>query len=172
MLCSIVLATLGLLAVAGCSSDGDQSAETTEPVRSLPEGEDRLLPKGDEPVVLGPLGETEVEFETDDGLVQVGSAEVPDLVASSFPLPDDIDVQLASESGDQAGFSGVTQLTYAALIDFYDTELRAAGYDSTRSQFVDGVVAVYDFDGADGAGQLAISSAPGGGHSLLVTFSR
>jgi hypothetical protein len=169
---SVVLAAFGVLVVAGCSSDGDQTAETTQPVRSLPEGEDRVLPQGDEPEVLGPLGETEAEFETENGLVQVGSADVPDVVASSFPLPDDIDVQLASSTSEQAGFSGVTQLGFAELVGFYDIELPAAGYESTRSRFVDGVVAVYDFDGPDGAGQVAISSAPGGGHSVLVTFSR
>lgn len=168
---TIAVAALGLLAAGGCSSDGDQTDETTEPARSLPEGEDRVLPQGDEPDVLGPLGETEAEFETDDGLVQVGSADVPD-VASGFPLPDDIDVQLASAAGEQAGFSGVTQLAFADLVDFYDTELLAAGYESTRSQFVDDVVAVFDFDGPDGGGQVAISSAPGGGRSVLVTFSR
>ena len=165
------LVVVVLFGVVGCSSDGGESAGTTEPVRSLPAGEDRVLPQGDEPEVLGPLGDTEAEFETEDGLVQVGSADVPD-VASDFPLPGDIDVQLASSTGEQAGFSGVTQLGFAELVEFYDVELPAAGYDSTRSRFVEGVVAVYDFDGPDGAGQVAVSSAPGGGNSVLVTFSR
>ena len=158
------------VALLGCTSGGESTTlETT--VRSMPEGEDRILPEGDEPVVLGPLGETEAKFETDDGLVQVGSAEVPAAVAASFPLPDDIAVQLSSQSGDNAGFSGVTELGFDELVAFYDAELPAAGYESSRSQFVDGVVAVYDFAGPDGSGQVAISSAPGGGHSVLVTFS-
>lgn len=137
----------------------------------MPEGEDRIFPEGDEPTVLGPLGATDAEFETDDGLIQIGSADVPDAVADSFPIPDDVDVQLASQTGTQAGFNGVTDLTFVELVSFYENELPAAGYEVERSSFVDGVVAVFDFEGADGSGQLAISSAPGGGHSLLVTFA-
>ena len=139
------------------------------PVDSILDG--RVVPEGDEPLVLGPLGETEAEFETEDGGVQIGAAEVPEAVAASFPVPDDLDVQIASQAGEAAGFSGVTDLGFDELAAFYDTELPAAGYESTQSQFVDGVIAVYDFEGPDGSGQVAISSAPGGGHSVLVTFS-
>ena len=166
-----VVAT-GLVAVCilvGCTSDNEAASESTT-ARSMPEGEERILPDGDEPEVLGPLGETDAEFETEDGLVQIGSAEVPDAVADSFPLPDGIEVQLSSQAGAQAGFSGVTDRSFDELVAFYELELPAAGYDFDRSQFVDGVVAVYDFEGPDGSGQLAISSAPGGGHSVLVTF--
>lgn len=155
--------------VAGCTSGGDSVTQETT-ARSMPEGEGRVLPAGDEPTVLGPLGQTDAEFETDDGLVQVGSADVPDSIADSFPIPDDLQVQLSSQAGAQAGFSGVTAMAFGALVTFYETELAAAGYDVERTQFVDGVVAAYDFAGSDGSGQLAISSAPGGGHSVLVTF--
>jgi hypothetical protein len=162
------LVVVGL--AAGCSVDSDTSTdETTD--RPMPAGEDRDFPEGDEPEVFGPLGETEADFETEEGVVQIGSADVPDAVADSFPIPIDVDVQLSSQEGTQAGFSGVTDMTFAELVTFYEDELPAAGYEVERSRFVDDVVAVYDFEGPDGSGQLAISSAPGGGHSILVTFA-
>ena len=121
--------------------------------------------------MLGPLGETEAEFATEDGVVQVGAAEVPAAVAPSFPLPDDLVVQIASSTGSNSGFSGVSERSFDDLVEFYGSALPAAGYVADRSQFVDGVVAVIDFDGPDGTGQVAISSAPGGGQSVLVTFT-
>jgi hypothetical protein len=184
-----------LLAAWGCSSSpGDSgpgavsttpnptSEATTSPVASSPVADDsnpvesvldeQELPDGGEPQVLGPLSQADAEFETEGGGVSLGDAEVPDAVSASFPVPDGLDVQLASQVGEAAGFSGVTDLGFDALVAFYDTELPAAGYESTRSQFVDAVIAVYDFDGPDGSGQVAISSAPGGGHSVLVTYER
>ena len=104
---------------------------------------------GDEPHELGPLGETDVEIATDDGLVDIGDAEVPDVVDDDFPIPDGLDIQLASSSGDDAGFSGVTDSTFDELLDYFETELPAAGYDVARSQFVDGTVAVIDFSGSE-----------------------
>jgi hypothetical protein len=173
----------------GCSSDGESSPTSTEPSNSLPPRAtqpsvattdagpptasdfDRTLPTGDEPEGLGPIGATEAEFETDDGLVQIGAAEVPELVAASFPLPDDLEVQISSQVGAAAGFSGVSELSFVDLVEFYEVEFPAAGYEAQRSQFVDGVVAVIEFAGPDGSGEVAISSAPGGGRSVLVTFS-
>lgn len=151
------------------SAAAESGSETSIPVSSIV---DRVLPVGDEPDVLGPLGETDVEFETDDGSVQIGEAEVPEVVGDDFPVPGGLDIQLASASGDDAGFSGVTDSTFDELLDFFEAELPAAGYDVVRSQFVDGTVAVIDFSGGSGNGQLAISSAPGGGRSVLVTFQR
>ena len=178
----IALAGVVLL---GCTSGSDD--DTTEPsappstavvVQSTePEGPptsddfDRSLPEGDDPEVLGPLGETQIDVETEDGGVQIGSASVPDAVDDAFPLPDDLVVQIASESGAVSGFSGVSQLSFAELVEFYEIALPAAGYESTRSRFVDDVVAVFDFEGPAGDGQVAVSSAPGGGRSVLVTFT-
>ena len=181
-----------VLVVSGCSSDDASTSVTSSPaevtapetaasaVPTTPEATqdvaptatdfDRSLPVGDEPEVLGPIGETEAEFETDNGLVQIGAAEVPDGVSASFPVPDDLVVQIASQSGSQSGFSGVSEISFADLVEFYEAELPGAGYSSERSQFVDGVVAVIDFTGPEGTGQVAISSAPGGGRSVLVTF--
>ncbi|HSM66646.1 MAG TPA: hypothetical protein VK860_10100, partial [Ilumatobacteraceae bacterium] len=143
---AVAVALTGLL--AGCTTGDDDATDVTT-ARSMPEGEDRIFPEGDEPTVLGPLGSSDSEFETEDGLVQIGSAEVPDTFADSFPIPDGVDVQLASQTGTQAGFSGVTDLTFVELVSFYETELPAAGYGVERSSFVDGVVAVFDFEGAD-----------------------
>ncbi len=174
-------AAMLLVASTGCSSENEAvEASTTAPgvtssVTSVPDEPptefDRSLPEGAEPQVLGPLGETEAEFTTDDGVVQVGAAEVPASVDPSFPLPADLLVQIASSTGSDAGFSGVSAQSFADLVDFYESALPAAGYIADRSQFVDGVVAVLDFDGPDGSGQVAISGAPGGGQSILVTFT-
>lgn len=164
-----VIGVVGSLAV-GCTDDEPVAIETTI-ARSLPPGEDRPLPEGDEPEVLGPLGDTEIELETDEGVVQIGSGDVPDVVPAGFPLPDDLVVQLASQAGDEAGFSGVSEVEFDELVDFYAVELAAAGYETEQTQFVDGVVAVFEFVGSAGGGSVAISSAPGGGRSVLVTFS-
>lgn len=163
-----LLLLVGVL--AGCTSTPDTANETTTPP-SMSEGRDQAVPVGEEPEVFGPLGETEAEFETEEGRIQIGSADVPDAVADSFPLPDGLVVQLSSQEGTQAGFSGVTDMTFDQLVDFFESELPQAGYALEQVSVVEGVVAVYDFGGPDGTGQLAISSAPGGGQSVLVTFA-
>lgn len=122
--------------------------------------------------MLGPLGSTEVELDTGEGTVQIGSGEVPDVVAEGFPVPDDLTVQLSTDVGDQAGFSGVSQQSFDELVELYRTGLPAAGYEVTEDQFVAGRLAVFSFDGPDGSGSVVISSAPGGGQSVLVTFER
>ena len=144
---------------------------TTAPAAPTSTDFGRTLPEGDEPEVLGPLGETDVVVETEDGSVQIGSAAVPESIDGQFPLPADFEAQIASQQGDVSGLSGVSSLSFEDLVDFYAVELPASGYAVEAGQFVEGVVAVYDFTGAQGAGQLAISSAPGGGHSVLVTFT-
>ncbi len=105
--------------------------------------------------MLGPLGETQVDVETDDGVVQIGAADVPDVVDDSFPIPSDLQVQISSQEGAVAGFSGVTELAFGDLVDFYESALPAAGYESELGRFVDGVVAVFDFSGPAGEGQVA-----------------
>lgn len=165
------------LVIAGCTNAGNDSESDVAPT-SVDDDRpptatdfDRALPEGDEPEVLGPLGQTQVDVETDDGAVQIGAAAVPDVVDDAFPIPSDLQVQISSQEGDVAGFSGVSQLTFDDLVDFYETTLPAAGYEAELGRFVDGVVAVFDFSGRDGEGQVAISTAPGGGHSVLVTFT-
>lgn len=134
---------------------------------------DRTLPEGGDPDTLGPLGETEVELTTDEGNVQIGSADVPDQVPESFPIPDDLVVRLASETDEAAGFSGSTALDFDAVVVFYEEGLEAAGYEVEQRQFIDGTVAVFAFSGPEGRGDVAISSTPGGpGQDVLVTFRR
>jgi len=171
---AVLASFAAMLFVVGCSGSNNAADTSTVDVsveRSLPPGEDRPLPVGDEPEVLGPLGETEVEFETEDGVVQIGAADVPDVVPNDFPIPDGLEIQISSQTGATAGFSGVTELSFSDLVAFYDLELEAAGYVSTQTRLVDGVVAVYEFEGTEGSGNVAISSAPGGGRSVLVTFT-
>ena len=149
----------------------DDSAVPTEAEPTDLAGEDvQSLPEGAAPEVLGPIGQTDLEFETEDGAVQIGEAEVPEEVSSSFPVPPDLVVQISSTSGSDAGFSGVSELSFDDLVEFFNSELPPAGYTISEDQLVAGVVAVYDFDGPDGNGQIAISSAPSGGRSVLVTF--
>lgn len=133
----------------------------------------RTLPEGGDPDTLGPLGETEVELATGEGNVQIGSADVPGQVPESFPLPDDFDVKLASETDEAAGFSGSTALGFDAVVVFYEEGLADAGYEVEQRQFIDGTVAVFAFSGPEGRGDVAISSTPGGpGHDVLITFRR
>lgn len=130
-------------------------------------------PAGDEPIVLGPLGSTEIELDTGGGTVQIGGGDVPDLVPATFPRPADLVVQTASETGEAAGFTGVSQLGFDALAELYRDGLAAAGFEVTEETFADGSVAVFGFDGPDGRGEVVISSpAPGGGQSVIVTLER
>jgi hypothetical protein len=122
-------------------------------------------------VALGPLGETDVDVETDAGTVQIGTADVPAGVDPEFPLPDDLDVQLASETPTDLGFSGVTSIGIDALVDFYANELPLAGYTVTGTQLIEGVLGVFTFEGRGQFGQVAISETPGASTTtLLVTL--
>ena len=147
--------------VDGEVESGAQGTETTQPeLQDLAEEGIQNLPEGRAPEVLGPIGKTDIEYETEDGVVQIGVAEVPEEVSSSFPLPPDLDVQISSTSGSDAGFSGVSELSFDDLVEFFNTELPLAGYTISEDQLVAGVVAVYEFDGPDGNGQIAIRRLP------------
>lgn len=146
------------------------STDTGAPPTSLA---DRSVPAGAEPEEFGPLGSTKVEIESDSGTVQIGGGNVPDAVPDTFPIPDDLVIQLSTGVGDNAGFSGVTQLTFDELVAFYRTGLEDSGYFVTDEQIDGGVVVVLGFDGLAGRGQVAMSNAPGGqGRSVLITFQR
>ena len=119
----------------------------------------------------GSLDEADIEIETDEGTIQIGEAEVPDGVDAAFPLPDDFEVQLSSETEDQFGFSGVTAMSLEQLKAFYAEGLIAAGYEIVATQEVEGVLAVYSFEGDGVEGDVALSEEPGGdGSSILVTI--
>jgi hypothetical protein len=143
--------------------------ETSDP-RALATTEDGLaLPEGDDPEVIGPLGDATAEFETEEGSVEIGEGTVPDLVPRAFPLPADFIVELASETATDAGFSGRSDQSFADLVEFFSVGLVERGFDADQRVATD-TVAVFDFSGPEGEGSVAISSAPGGGQSILVTF--
>ncbi len=132
---------------------------------------DRVVSEeGDQPQTFGRLGETEAEFETDEGSVSIGDAEVP-VGAGDFPVPADLDVQLASETEADLGFSGLTAMSFGELIDFYRSGVPAAGFDILREQIVDDVFATFAFESSDQTGQVAISQAPGfDGWTVIVSL--
>ena len=80
----------GRRVLAGCTIGAVTDVDGVEPPVTLDaRGEDeRISPDGDEPDVLGPLGETEAEFETEDGVVQIGSptCPTPSPTVSRFPM--------------------------------------------------------------------------------------
>lgn len=123
----------------------------------------------DDGVSLGPLGSTQVDITTDDGSVQIGSGTIPEL-AADVPVPDDLEVQLASASGDSAGFSGRTARNPAELADFYRTELPAAGFEIVDDQTLgSSIFIVFVRDGE--TGQVAVSETPGeDGATIIVAF--
>ncbi len=187
-----VLAALALILVVGCSGgeSGEPSATQDETASSpgsvsppaAPTTEENdppasvpppavTLPEGDEPVSLGPLGGTELELATADGVVELGRASIPDLIPPSFPLPADLTVQLATTNGMQAGLSGSTQRGFDDLVEFYRDGLTDSGYETDEVRSIDGMIAVFRFDGPDGIGEVAISPTPGGSsYDILVTF--
>jgi hypothetical protein len=147
---------------------GDIGADEEEEASSS-----QTIPGDGQPAELGPLGSTDIELETEGGAVQIGSGEIPALVSSDFPVPDDFIVQLSSETGTDAGFSGITQMAFDELVDFYTVGLAGVGYAVTQDQLVADTVAVLGFEGPDGSGKVAISIAPGGaGRNVIVTYER
>ena len=154
--------------------DEDDPIPTPQAISDEPTDLDRP-PQPDESAgeSTGPLGEADVELESDEGSVQIGGdAEVPDNVSETFPIPADFEVQIASSAGEDAGFSGVTAMSIDDLITLYSEGLTAAGYEITEVQEIPGTLAVYGFERGEESGQVAVSEAPGGaGSSVLVTIS-
>lgn len=119
----------------------------------------------------GALADADVVVETDEGTIQIGVAEVPDGVSDTFPIPADLEVQLSSATETDFGFSGISAGSVDELAEFYVEELELAGYEITGRQEIAGTLAVYTFERDAEFGQVAISSAPGGGgSSVLVTI--
>ena len=98
-------------------------------------------------------------------------ARSPTWCRRAFPLPDDFVVELSTQTDAEAGFSGRSELDFDDLVDFFSLELADRGFD-TEQRVSSERVAVFDFSGSEGEGSVAISSAPGGGQSILVTFER
>jgi hypothetical protein len=144
---------------------------TTEPV---PDYDDvGSVPPGAAGESTGPLGSTELRIDTDAGTVQIGAGEVPERLGPLFPLPPDLEVELASETAVDLGFSGTTAAAFDELVELYRVGLPAAGFtivsfDRRGSEF-----GVFEFaDGDQGTGQVAITATPGtDGFTLIVTFA-
>lgn len=150
-----------------------------QPVPGATDAVDRPpVPDGSGGESLGPLGSTDVELETEEGTVQIGDADVPEL-AAGFPVPDGLDVQLASETGTDAGFSGVAPESVASYADFYRSALPDAGYDITSERQpgadddADPSVVLFTFESDDRMGDIVIAQAPGGTDtSIIVTIAQ
>ena len=126
---------------------------------------------------LGPLGSTDVELTSEDGSVQIGSADLPGL-AGGFPLPDGIELDLASETATDAGFSGVAPGSVLEQAQFFRAALPAAGFTiiderrPTGDDDPDPAVVLFTVESADLEGEIAITSAPGGlGASIIVAIA-
>ena len=140
-----------------------ESVEPSELNRPIPE-------EGNTTETFGPLGETEAEFETEEGDVQIGSGDIPD-GAAEFPVPEDLEVQLASETETDLGFSGVTAMDFGELVAFYEDGIPAAGFEILGTDITEDVFAVFTFESDTQVGQVAISQAPGfDGWTVLVNL--
>jgi hypothetical protein len=116
--------------------------------------------------VLGPLGSNEVQIDTDEGSVQIGSGTIPP-TAAAVPAPADLRVELATEASGSAGYSGTSQQSVAELGDFYAAALPAAGFEITEDRPA-GSSRFIAFRRDDGVGQIAISEEPGGSGSTVI----
>lgn len=170
----------GLEGTSEAADEPMTSPVTTTPVTAAPPtGDDGRgpVPGGAGAEALGPLGSTALELESDQGTVQIGEADVPDL-AAQFPIPEGLDVQLASETATDAGFSGVTTGTVLENADFYRSALPAAGFEvlserrPTGDDDPDPPVILFTFESDRLTGDIAIAEAPGGaGSSIIVTIA-
>lgn len=163
--------------VAPTSSSTVAAATTVVPA-PIPTSEVAVPADGAGGESLGPLGSTDVELTSEDGSVQIGSAELPGL-AEGFPLPEGTELELASETTTDAGFSGVAPGTVLDQADFYREALPAAGFTildeqrPTGADDPDPAVVLFTFESDEREGELAITSAPGGdGSSIIVTITR
>ncbi|MDW3212576.1 MAG: hypothetical protein R8G01_01150 [Ilumatobacteraceae bacterium] len=160
------------------TSSSTVAAPTTVVPAPIPTSEVAVPADGAGGESLGPLGSTDVELTSEDGSVQIGSADLPGL-ADGFPLPEGTELELASETTTDAGFSGVAPGTVLDQADFYREALPAAGFTildeqrPTGADDPDPAVVLFTFESDEREGELAITSAPGGdGASIIVTITR
>ena len=169
--------------LSGDDSNGDVDPATTSPSNTSgpstgPPDAGTDPPPDSGPESLGPLGSTEVDLTSEDGTVQIGSADLPGL-ADGFPLPEGTVLELASETTTDAGFSGVAPGSVLEQADYFRESLPAAGFTITEERRPTGdddpdpAVVLISFETVDRDGELAITSAPGGsGSSIIVTITR
>ncbi len=184
----------GVLLVAGaCSSGGDDSASSVTPAstvapvadsvatpstverRELPEGALDELGVSQAPDTggesTGPLGQTSLALESEAGSLQIGSGTVPS-AARGFPLPGDFEVQLASETEEAAGFTGVSASSVDEVAEFFRTALPDADYEIVRDDSPRDGIVLMTFEGAEISGDIAVSAAPNGdGTTIIVTIN-
>lgn len=185
----MVLAALAAaLVMASCSGTGDDdtiestvgttpdaSTVTSPPVTQLSSEVLEELGSLAPPVAggesTGPLGSTVLELDTGDGTVQIGQGEVPESLRG-LPVPDDLAVQLASETDDAAGFTGVSTRSLDDLASFFREGLESVGYRIAREESPSPTVVLFTFESDDGSGDVALSEAPANaGTTVVVTFS-
>ncbi len=174
---------------AGEPTDGDDGADSspapaaTSTVEPVPTPRDAFdvdrpeVPDGSGAEATGPLGSTDLELETDEGSVAIGDAEVPEL-ARDFPVPDGLEVQLASETATDAGFSGTAPGLVSNVAAFYRSALGEAGFSITQDTQVpsaedlpSGVqptVVLVQFESPTKQGDIAITPAPGSAELVSV----
>jgi len=112
-----------------------------------------------------------LDLDTGEGSVQIGEGEVPESMAD-LPVPDDLQVELASSAEDAAGFSGLSALAVGELADFFREGLVDAGYRIVKDEAPATNIVLLRFEGNGGSGDVALSEAPAGaGTTVIVTFS-
>ncbi len=162
---------------APTTTEAPEASTTLPPVE--PEGDaldtDRVLESSDGqalPEELGPLGETERVIETNEGEISIGTGEVPEEVEEALPLPDDFEVQLASDTATDLGFSGTTASSLEELTEMYDLAFADESYTLEDRQEIPGTIVVYEISSASASGQVAVSATPGAeGSTILVTWN-
>ena len=126
-----------------------------------------MVPEGEGGESIGPLGETELEVETDEGTVQIGTGEVP-TGAAEVPLPDDFEVLLASETETDLGVTGTTALPFEDVVAFFDEALPTAGFEVTERTVQPGVFARFEVDAPPRAGDVLVSTTPGSDDTTIT----
>jgi hypothetical protein len=192
-----VAVSIGVL-VAGCSSGGGDdgavdsapsslaATDTEPPNDGAPSDVDVDVPSATDPVdvtdrslpvdnaggeSLGPVGSLDLEFDTDEGTVQLGDGEVPESLDPAFPLPDDLAVTISSEKVAEVGVAGTTAWPFDDLVALYEDGLPAAGYEISDLRRPSDGVAVFSFAGSGTSGQVAISAAPNMATTVVVTVT-
>ena len=133
------------------------AATTAVPVTEPPVPTSEPIEAGGD--ALGPLGSTELDVETDEGRVQIGTGEVP-AGAAGMPLPDDFAVDLASETVTDLGFSGTTTLLFDDVVDFYRARLPEAGFEVTDGASALGTFQILDVTDGEWTGNILINTSP------------
>lgn len=152
------------------SSDG---VATAQPDAVPSAGSDSVAPTLPQDVggqSLGPLGSTELDVRTDDGRVQIGTADMPEL-ASTVPVPDGLVLLLASERDGSASYSGEAPQGVDDLADLYRRALQESGFEIVAVDRPTAGIAVVSFTGSSIDGELALSESPRGGTSVIVSVN-